>query len=104
MRPVARSPGDLMNRRLIAIAQTSAVILIVLTVINYVLRTLRSYEVSILASSGVIYTAILAVPILGERLALHQIVGIAMMLVGLSLAQVRRGILTGRPATNTTPG
>jgi drug/metabolite transporter (DMT)-like permease len=55
---------------------------IVLTVCNYILRTLRSYEASILASSGVIYTAILAVPILGEVLALHQIVGIAMVLVG----------------------
>lgn len=75
-----------------------------LTLFNYVLRTLRSYEASILASSGVIYTAILAVPILGERLALHQIVGIAMMLVGLSLAQVRRGMLTGRLTTTTSPG
>jgi drug/metabolite transporter (DMT)-like permease len=40
-----------------------------LTVFNYVLRTLRSYESSILAASGVIHTAILAVPIPGERLA-----------------------------------
>jgi drug/metabolite transporter (DMT)-like permease len=75
-----------------------------LTVWNYILRTLRSYEASMLAASGVIYTAILAVAILGERLALHQIVGIAMMLVGLSLVQVRRGILQGRPTTKTTPG
>jgi drug/metabolite transporter (DMT)-like permease len=67
-----------------------------LTLFNYVLRTLRSYEASILAGSGVIYTAILAVPILSERLALHQIVGIAMMLVGLSLAQVRRERLPRR--------
>ncbi len=75
-----------------------------LTVWNYILRTLRSYEASILAASGVIWTAIFAVPILGERLALHQIVGIAMMLVGLSLVQVRRGILKGRRTTKTTPG
>ena len=61
--------------------------------LNYVLRTLRSYEASILAGSGVIWTAIFAVPILGERLAFHQIVGIAMMLVGFPLVQVRRGIL-----------
>ena len=61
--------------------------------LNYVLRTLRSYEASILAGSGVIWTAVFAVQILGERLALHQIVGIAMMLVGFSLVQVRRGIL-----------
>ena len=50
-------------------------IAIVQTVFNYILRTLRSYEASILASSGVMYTALLAVPILGERLALHQGVG-----------------------------
>jgi drug/metabolite transporter (DMT)-like permease len=65
-------------------------IAIVLTVFNYVLRTLRSYEASILA-----------VPILGERLTLHQIVGIAMMLVGIALVQVRRGIVPGRPSTKT---
>jgi drug/metabolite transporter (DMT)-like permease len=79
-------------------------IAIVLTVFNYILRTLRSYEASILASSGVIYTAVLAVPILGERLALHQLVGIAMMLVGIALVQVRRGLWQGRPTTTTTPG
>jgi drug/metabolite transporter (DMT)-like permease len=79
-------------------------IAIVLTVFNYILRTLRSYEASILASSGVIYTAILAVPLLGERLALHQLVGIAMMLVGIALVQVRRGLWPGRPTTKTTSG
>jgi drug/metabolite transporter (DMT)-like permease len=73
-------------------------------VFNYILRTLRSYEASILASSGVIYTALLAVPILGERLALHQLVGIAMMLVGIALAQVRRGLMQGQPTTESTPG
>jgi probable blue pigment (indigoidine) exporter len=75
-----------------------------LTVFNYILRTLRSYEASILASSGVIYTAILAVPILGERLTRHQIIGIAMMLMGISLVQVRRGISKARPTTQTTHG
>jgi drug/metabolite transporter (DMT)-like permease len=79
-------------------------IAIVLTVFNYILRTLRSYEASILASSGVMYTALLAVPILGERLVLHQIVGIAMMLVGIALAQVRRGLMQGQPTTESTPG
>ena len=60
-----------------------------LTVFNHVLRTLRSYEASILASAGVIYVALFAVPILGERLALHQVAGIAMMLAGLALVQLR---------------
>ena len=65
-------------------------IAIVLTVFNYVLRTLRSYEASVLAASGVIWTALFAIPILGERLESHQIVGIAVMLAGIVLAQFRR--------------
>lgn len=64
-----------------------------LAVFNRVLRTLRSYEASLLASSGVIYTALFAVPILGEALGLHQLAGIALMLVGLALVQVRRSAL-----------
>lgn len=61
-----------------------------LTVWNLILRTLRSYEASLLAGSTVIYTALFAVPILGERLALHQMAGIVSMLIGLFLVQVRR--------------
>jgi drug/metabolite transporter (DMT)-like permease len=60
------------------------------TVWFHVLRTLRSYEASLLATTAVIWTALLALPILGERLALHQIAGIGMMLVGVGLAQVHR--------------
>jgi len=76
-------------------------ITIALTVWNFILRTLRSYEASILAGSSVIYTALFAVPILGERLALHQIAGIVLMLVGLFLVQVRRGLGRGRPGTDS---
>ena len=64
-----------------------------MTVWNYVLRTLRSYEASILGASTVIWTALLAVPILGEQLAFNQIIGIGLMIVGLALVQVRRGRL-----------
>jgi O-acetylserine/cysteine efflux transporter len=63
-----------------------------LTVWNLILRTLRSYEASILGASTVIWTSILAVIILDETLAINQIIGITMMLVGLALVQVRRGI------------
>jgi probable blue pigment (indigoidine) exporter len=75
----------------------SAVVAITIgpTVWNFILRTLRSYEASILAGSSVIYTALFAVPILGERLSLHQIAGIVLMLVGLFLVQVRRGLGRG---------
>lgn len=74
-----------------------------LTVWNFILRTLRSYEASILAASSVIYTALFAVPILDERLALHQIAGIALMLVGLSLVQVRRSLGRVRPGADFDP-
>ncbi|MCC6904590.1 MAG: DMT family transporter [Anaerolineae bacterium] len=73
-----------------------------LTVWNHILRTLRSYEASILGATSIIWTAILAVPILGEHLALHQILGMATMLLGIGLVQVRRGKLDflfgGKPA------
>lgn len=64
-----------------------------LTVWNHILRTLRSYEASILGASTVIWTALMAVPILGEQLTFNQIIGIGLMLVGLALVQVRRGRL-----------
>ncbi len=60
------------------------------TVFNYALRTLRSYEASVLASGGVIYTAVFAFALLGERLLAHQWVGIAMMLLGIIAVQTGR--------------
>jgi drug/metabolite transporter (DMT)-like permease len=65
-----------------------------LTVWNKILRTLRSYEASILGASSVIWTALLAVPILGEHLNANQMTGIGLMIVGLALVQVRRGPLS----------
>ena len=62
-----------------------------LTVWNLILRTLRSYEASILGASTVIWTSILAVLFLKETLELYQIIGIGMMLIGLILVQVRTG-------------
>lgn len=67
-----------------------------LTVWNHVLRTLRSYEASLLASSSVIFTALFAVPILGERLTLRQSLGIVVMLAGLFLVQLRQTIPSRR--------
>jgi drug/metabolite transporter (DMT)-like permease len=64
-----------------------------LTVWNYILRTLRSYEASILGASTVIWTALLAIPILGERLALNQIIGMALMILGLAVVQIRNNRL-----------
>jgi drug/metabolite transporter (DMT)-like permease len=62
---------------------------IFLTLWNLVLRTLRSYEASILGASTVIFTSILAVIILDEVLAVYQIIGIGLLLVGLMLVQLR---------------
>ncbi len=64
---------------------------IALTVFNYILRTLRSYEASLLASSGIIFMALTAYVVLDERLDGYQLVGIAMMLAGLGIVQIRRG-------------
>lgn len=64
-----------------------------MTVWNHILRTLRSYEASILGASTVIWTALLAIPILGETLAGNEVWGIILMLVGLALVQVRHGQL-----------
>lgn len=64
-----------------------------MTVWNHILRTLRSYEASILGASTVIWTALLAIPILGETLAVNEVWGIILMLAGLALVQVRQGQL-----------
>ena len=64
-----------------------------LTVWNHVLRTLRSYEASILGASTIIWTTLLAMTILGETLSINQWLGMGTMVVGLLLVQVRRGRL-----------
>ena len=77
-----------------------------MTVWNYILRTLRSYEASILGASTVIWTALLAIPILGEALTLNEVLGIFLMLAGLALVQVRRGqmhLAFWRKAPNKVP-
>ncbi|MDO9547146.1 MAG: DMT family transporter [Pelolinea sp.] len=60
-----------------------------LTVWNLVLRTLRSYEASVLGASMVIWTSIFAYFILDETITVHQLIGIAMLLLGISLVQLR---------------
>jgi O-acetylserine/cysteine efflux transporter len=62
-----------------------------LTFWNYILRILRSYEASVLGASTVIWTALLAVLILGEVLTVNKIIGICLMFLGLALVQIRRG-------------
>ena len=60
-----------------------------LTVWNLVLRTLRSYEASMLGASMVIWTTIFAYFILGETITTYQLIGITMLLFGIILVQLR---------------
>ena len=60
---------------------------------NLILRTLRSYEASILGASTIIWTSILAYLILQEIPSFNQVIGIAMMLLGILLVQMRGGSL-----------
>jgi len=83
-------PEGLRARSWAIIAASGLVgIAIGLTLFNHVLRTLRSYEASILSSSGLVFTALFAMPILGEYLGPRQAAGIALLLLGMALAQVR---------------
>lgn len=84
-------PPRLANGTNAAIIALSGLVSIAIgmTVWNYILRTLRSYEASILAASGIIFTALFAIPVLGEPLHGHQIAGIIIMLAGLGLVQIR---------------
>lgn len=62
-----------------------------LTAWNYILRTLRSFEASILGASTIIYTTILAMLLLGERPTPNQWLGIILLIIGLILVQIRKG-------------
>ena len=68
-------------------------------VFNAAFRVLRSYEASVLATSGLIYTALLAMALLGEPVGTLRWLAIALMLGGIACAQVR----PRRPAADPTP-
>ena len=89
---IADVPPDVGGWRDWSIIALNGVVTIALglTVWNYILKTLRSYEAAILASTSVIITAVLAIPILGEKLSFTQLGGVATMMFGLILVQMRR--------------
>lgn len=60
-----------------------------LTIWLYVMRAMRSYEASVLATTTMIFAALLAMPILGERLDLHEWTGMAIVIAGIILVQWR---------------
>lgn len=74
-----------------------------LTAWNFVLRTLRSYEASVLGATGIIWTALMAIPILREQLQLNEIIGMVMMLLGIVLVQIRIGPLDSLWLWNKRP-
>ena len=78
----------------IILYQSIVCISIGLTVWNKILRTLRSYEASILGASTIIWTSILAVLILQEKLTSYKFIGMGLMVIGLVLVQVRGGKVT----------
>lgn len=82
---------DVGSARNAAIIVANGVIGIALaqTVFNGVLRTLRSFEASMIMSSGIAWTALLAIPFLGEWLMPREMVGVAVVMVGVALSQWR---------------
>jgi drug/metabolite transporter (DMT)-like permease len=58
--------------------------------INYALGHLRAAPVSISLLGQAIVTALLSIPLLGEALNIHQIIGGAVVLLGIYLANQRQ--------------
>jgi drug/metabolite transporter (DMT)-like permease len=65
-----------------------------LIVFNKALQVLRSYEASVLASSGLIFVALLAMPIAGEKLTWYNVAGIVIFFIGIILSQCQLPIKT----------
>jgi drug/metabolite transporter (DMT)-like permease len=63
-----------------------------LIVFNKALQVLRSYEASVLASCGLIFVALLAMPLAGEKLAWHNVAGIIIFFIGIMLSQLQLSI------------
>ncbi len=74
--------GVIVANGIIAIALT-------MNVFNLVMKHLRAFEASILASSGLIFTAIFSIILLGDSLTLNQIVGIVLLFVGIIMVQLQ---------------
>ncbi len=63
---------------------------LVMTVFSQVMQHLKAYEASILAMTGLIFTAIFAMPVLNDYLEITEIAGILCMLAGIGLVQWQR--------------
>ncbi len=58
-----------------------------MVVFSQVMQYLKAYEASIIATSGVIFSALFAMPVLGDFLTVYEISGILIMLLGIILVQ-----------------
>lgn len=59
-----------------------------MNVFNLVIKRLRAYEASILASTGLVFTALLSIPILNDKVNLFQFLGILLLLIGILMVQL----------------
>ncbi len=60
---------------------------IAMTVFSQVMQYLKAYEASIIAMSGIIFTALFAMPLLNDYLNTMELIGILFMIVGIGLVQ-----------------
>lgn len=58
-----------------------------MTVFSQVMQYLKAYEASVIAMSGIIFTALFAMPLLNDYLNAMELLGIAFMIVGIALVQ-----------------
>ncbi len=58
-----------------------------MTVFSQVMQYLKAYEASLIAMSGIVFTALFAMPILGDYLNVTEIIGISFMIIGIVLVQ-----------------
>ncbi len=75
---------------LIIIANGLLAVALPIVVFIQVLEHLRAYEASILATCGVIFTALFAIPILGDYLTSFEVLGMLLMLIGLYFVQKQK--------------
>ncbi len=81
-----------LNDLLIIVANGVFALALTLIVFNKVLQVLKSYEASVLASCGLIFVAVLAMPIANEQLAWHNVLGIIIFFLGIILSQLQYSI------------
>lgn len=60
---------------------------LVMNVFNIVMKELRAYETSILATTGLIFTALLSIPILDDVIKTNEILGITLLFLGIIFVQ-----------------